>query len=140
VKYPSIRVRVDFGPNAVAGPGKIALFEQIARAGSLSKAARDNGMSYRRAWQLLESLNSSFSERVAVTRMGGYGGGGGVTLTSFGKLLIWLYRAFESEIHTCAIKHFGRFRGVTRMKKRTVAEAAIVRLSDRKPRHVAWTD
>jgi molybdate transport repressor ModE-like protein len=63
------------------GPGKIELLEQIERAGSLSKAARDNGMSYRRAWQLLESLNSSFATPVAVARMGGYGGGGATTLT-----------------------------------------------------------
>jgi len=138
--HPTVRFRIDFGPESAIGPGKIDLLEQIARAGSLSKAARDNGMSYRRAWMLLDSLNSSFAKPVAVTRMGGYGGGGGVTLTPFGERLIRLYRAFESEVQTQAARHFGRFRAAARIKKRTHAAALVVHLSDRKPRHVAWTD
>jgi len=58
--YPIIRFRIDFGPRSCVGPGKISLLEQIERCGSLSEAARDLNMSYRRAWQLLDSLNSCF--------------------------------------------------------------------------------
>jgi len=139
MKHPTIRFRIDFGPECAVGPGKMALLEQIERAGSLSKAARDNGMSYRRAWQLLDSLNSSFAEPVAMTRMGGYRGGGGTTLTPFGKRLIRLYRAFDSHIHAHAAKHFASIRTVTRVKRRVRAVTRIVHLSDRKPRHIAWS-
>ena len=136
---PSVRFRIDFGPDTAVGPGKIALLEQIERVGSLSKAARDNGMSYRRAWQLLESLNSSFAAKVAVTRMGGYGGGGATTLTPLGKDLISRYRAFESKIQAYAAKHFGPLRVATRTKRRALVGPRVVHLSDRNPRHVAWS-
>ena len=70
------------------------LLEQIARTGSLSQAARELGMSYRRAWQLLDDLNHSFNEAVATASVGG-AGGGGVQLTSFGEELIAAYRDVE---------------------------------------------
>jgi molybdenum-dependent DNA-binding transcriptional regulator ModE len=70
---PAVRFRIDFGCDAAVGPGKIALLEQIERGGSLSQAARELHMSYRRAWQLLASLNRCFLERVAVTAKGGRG-------------------------------------------------------------------
>ena len=44
------------------GPGKAELIERIAQTGSISAAAREMGMSYRRAWQLVESLNRTFRE------------------------------------------------------------------------------
>jgi molybdate transport system regulatory protein len=89
-----IRLRLDFGPTNSVGPGKIVLLEQIARTGSLSQAARELGMSYRRAWQLLDDLNHSFNEAVATASVGG-AGGGGVQLTSFGEELIAAYRDVE---------------------------------------------
>lgn len=69
------------------GPGKIALLEEIERSGSLSQAARNLNMSYRRAWQVLESLNSSFGEPLVFTSTGGRGGGG-AALTLLGERLI----------------------------------------------------
>ena len=89
-----IRLRIDFSPSGSIGPGKIVLLEQIARTGSLSQAARELGMSYRRAWQLLDDLNHSFSEPVATASVGG-AGGGGVQLTTFGEELIAAYREVE---------------------------------------------
>jgi molybdate transport system regulatory protein len=111
---PAVQFRVDFGGAEPVGPGKIALLEQIARGGSLSQAARDMKMSYRRAWQLLESLNGSFSERVALTAKGGRGGGG-ATLTPLGRALITAYRAFDAEIQARAAR---RFRLVARRARR----------------------
>jgi molybdate transport system regulatory protein len=129
---PTIRFRVDFSPESSIGPGKIELLEEIERAGSLSKAARDLGMSYRRAWLLLDSLNSSFVEPVAVTRAGGYGGGGGVTLTRLGKELIRVYRAFDKELQGRAAKCFRPIRAGVPKKARAVrSRAQIVRLSRR---------
>jgi len=89
-----IRLRIDFGPTASIGPGKVALLEHIDRVGSLSQAARELGLSYRRAWLLLDDLNHSFAEPVASASVGGVGGGG-VQLTAFAKELITAYRDVE---------------------------------------------
>src|SRR6202050_2016388 len=96
IETPSldIRLRLDFGRPGSIGPGKIALLEHIERAGSLSQAARELGLSYRRAWQLLDDLNHSFREPVASASVGGVGGGG-VQLTAFAKELIAAYRDVE---------------------------------------------
>jgi molybdate transport repressor ModE-like protein len=61
----SVSFRVDFSPDCAVGPGKIALLEHISSTGSLSEAARKLKMSYRRAWLLLEDLNTSFQQPVA---------------------------------------------------------------------------
>jgi molybdate transport system regulatory protein len=84
-----ICLRIDFGPTSAVGPGKTVLLEQIARTGSLSQAARELGMSYRRAGQLLDELNHSFHEAVATAS------GGGVQSTAFGTELIGAYRDAE---------------------------------------------
>ena len=102
---PTVRFRVDFGDGNAVGPGKISLLEQIDEGGSLSQAARDLDMSYRRAWQLLKSMNASFREPVALSCKGGRGGGG-ATLTAFGRELIRSYRVFEAEIQRRAARRF----------------------------------
>ena len=102
---PAVRFRVDFGRDGSIGPGKIALLEHIGSGGSLSQAARELGMSYRRAWQLLASLNSSFDERVVLSTKGGRGGGG-ARLTPFGRLLVRVYRDFEAELQRRAARSF----------------------------------
>lgn len=92
-----VRVRIDFDSVHAVGPGKIALLERMRDTGSLSQAARELDMSYRRAWQLLDSLNTSFNEPVIVTSVGGKGGGGS-EITKLGLSLIDAYRALESEM------------------------------------------
>jgi molybdate transport system regulatory protein len=94
----SVSFRVEFGPHCAIGPGKIALLENIERTGSLSEAARRLQMSYRRAWLLLEDLNTAFQQPVARMSVGGRGGGG-ASLTSFGSDLVSAYRALEAHIH-----------------------------------------
>ena len=127
---PAVRFRVEFGRDEAIGPGKIALLEQIGRGGSLSQAARDLNMSYRRAWQLLDSLNGCFIERVALTAKGGRGGGG-ATLTPFGRQLIRIYREFDAEIQARAARHFRPLLRQARSRGMTRKVAPIVRLSDR---------
>ena len=105
MRNPAVRFRIDFGRHRAVGPGKIALLEHIGTGGSLSQAARELRMSYRRAWQLLESLNSGFAKPVAATVRGGRAGGG-ATLTPFGRELIRAYRKFDTEIQARAVRRF----------------------------------
>ena len=93
----SVSFRVDFSPDCAVGPGKIALLEHIDSSGSLSEAARELKMSYRRAWLLLEDLNTSFQQPVARMSVGGRGGGG-ASLTPFGAELVASYRTLEAHI------------------------------------------
>jgi molybdate transport system regulatory protein len=96
-----IRFRIDFARNANVGPGKIDLLEGIQAFGSLSEAARRMGISYRRAWLLLDSLNNSFNVPVTVNSVGGRGGGG-AEVTPFGLLLITRYREVERKLNDVA--------------------------------------
>ncbi|HEX8783238.1 MAG TPA: hypothetical protein VF764_07705 [Steroidobacteraceae bacterium] len=112
------------------GPGKIALLEQIERCGSLSQAARNLNVSYRRAWQLLDSLNACFVEPVVLTSTGGRGGGG-ATLTLLGERLIHVYRAFDARIQARTAQCFEPFKANVSKKARAAKKARVVRLSDR---------
>jgi molybdate transport system regulatory protein len=96
-----VRFRVDFTQACSLGPGKIELLESIQRTGSLRQAAQALGMSYRRAWLLLDGLNRSFSEPASTASIGGQGGGG-VTLTPFGLEIIRCYRAAAQAIDSVA--------------------------------------
>lgn len=79
------------------GPGKAMVLEAIDREGSISAAGRALGMSYRRTWTLVESLNRHWREGVVETRVGG-GTTGGARLTPFGRELLDAYRAVEARM------------------------------------------
>lgn len=78
-------------PELRLGPGKAELLDRIAKTGSISAAAKAMDMSYRRAWLLLDELNTHFREPVVVKSKGGRGGGGGAALTPWGKSVLALY-------------------------------------------------
>src|SRR6202162_2643383 len=88
---PRVRISIVFETGARIGPGKVALLESIRDSGSISAAARDMGMSYKRAWLLLDSMNQAFTELVVTAAPGGTGGGG-ATLTPFGAEVLECYR------------------------------------------------
>lgn len=88
-------IRILFGAAVALGPGKVALLEAIASHGSISAAARAMGMSYRRAWTLVDSMNASFRETLVETATGGSGGGGAV-LTPTGHEVLRRYRSIEN--------------------------------------------
>jgi molybdate transport system regulatory protein len=90
-----LTLRVDFGSKGSIGPGKIRLLEEIDRGGSISQAGRTLGMSYRRAWLLIDDLNRCFRRPVVQAKSGG-SQGGGAALTKFGVELVRDYRAIES--------------------------------------------
>jgi molybdate transport system regulatory protein len=92
--YPGLLLRILSMKNPAMGPGKARLVVLIAETGSISAAARRMGMSYRRAWQLVEALNKSFNQPVVRTAVGGQRGGGAV-VTEFGKRLVAAYHDME---------------------------------------------
>jgi molybdate transport system regulatory protein len=96
-----LMLRVDFGPNRAIGPGKIRLLEAIDRTGSISQAGRALGMSYRRAWLLIDDMNRCFREPVIAAQPGG-ARGGGAALTAFGRRLVRDYRAIETQATAAA--------------------------------------
>jgi molybdate transport system regulatory protein len=89
-----ITLRLDFAPDRRLGPGKVQLLEEIAEQGSISAAGRALGMSYRRAWLLVENLNAIFAGPVVAASAGGSRGGGAV-LTPLGESVVRHYRALE---------------------------------------------
>ncbi|GAB4068132.1 LysR family transcriptional regulator [Ancylobacter sonchi] len=88
-------IRVYFGDGRHLGPSMIELLEAIRRERSILSAAKKMGMSYRRAWLLVEELDTSYGQRVVVTHPGRRGHG--TDLTPFGERLIALYRAIEEK-------------------------------------------
>jgi molybdate transport system regulatory protein len=92
---PRLTIRIDFDAGRAVGPGKIRLLEMIDMHGSISEAGRQMGISYRRAWLLVDSLNRCFRDPVVASRAGGEHGGG-ASLTEFGHALVHHYRAVES--------------------------------------------
>jgi molybdate transport system regulatory protein len=94
-----LTLRVDLGEDRAIGPGKIRLLEAIRDTGSITQAGIALGMSYRRAWLLVDDMNNCFREPVVAAQAGGTHGGG-AALTPFGARLINQYRAIEAEAHS----------------------------------------
>jgi len=90
------RIRVIAGYQIALGPGKVDLLEEIDRSGSISKAARELGLSYRRAWTLVDTMNKSFRSPLVKGSVGGKRGGG-AHLTQLGKQMAKIYRSMESK-------------------------------------------
>ena len=90
------QVRIVFGSVYPLGPGKASLIEAVGRTGSISAATRELGMSYRRAWQLIEATNKCLREPLVETATGGRGGGG-ATVTPFGEDVLVRFREIESK-------------------------------------------
>jgi molybdate transport system regulatory protein len=88
----SLRLRLLFGDRLVLGPGKAELLAGIADTGSIAAAGRAMGMSYKRAWSLVEEMNAAFREPLVTSARGGAGGGGAV-LTEAGLAVLGAYRS-----------------------------------------------
>src|SRR5438270_4645804 len=97
-----LRVSIVFESGARIGPGKAKLLESIRDTGSISAAARDMGMSYKRAWVLLDSINRAFTEPVVTAAPGG-AGGGGASLTPFGAEVLQRYNRILDRTATNAV-------------------------------------
>ncbi len=111
-----LTVRIDFGAERALGPGKIRLLEAIGKTGSISRAGRALGMSYRRAWLLIDDMNRTFRAPVVATQPGGVKGGG-AALTPFGVALIENYRAIEAQAAAVAMPRLQALENSLRRKR-----------------------
>ncbi|NML46191.1 LysR family transcriptional regulator [Ramlibacter sp. G-1-2-2] len=95
------RLRIYRDDVVAIGPGKVALLEAIAETGSISGAARQLEMSYRRAWVLVDEMNQSLASPAVATAAGG-AHGGGASLTPTGQEIVLRYRAIENTARLAA--------------------------------------
>ena len=93
---PTLFLRFEFGGDDRIGPGKIALLEAVEREHSISAAARAMGMSYRRAWLLIDTMNQMFREPVVVAHPG-RASGKSAEVTPSGARLVAAYRDAEAK-------------------------------------------
>jgi molybdate transport system regulatory protein len=107
---PVLSLRIDFEGGGRLGPGKARLLEAIAEAGSISAGARAMGMSYKRAWDLVEETGRLAGAPVVETRAGGPQGGG-ARLTPAGEALLATFRAIEKAAAEAAEPHMARLAG-----------------------------
>ena len=108
-----LRLRILFGPDAMLGPGKAELMEHIRETGSISAAGRRMGMSYKRAWSLVEDLNGIFREPLVASARGGVGGGG-AHLTEAGVAVLAAYRGVEAKAAAAGAEELAVMRGLLR--------------------------
>ncbi len=95
-----LQLRVD--SETRIGPGKITLLEAVARVGSISAAAREQEMTYRRAWELIDHMNKAFGQPLVV---GHTGSTGGASLTELGTEVVRRYRLIEQLAQEAAGLH-----------------------------------
>ena len=104
---PAIRILV--GEEIAMGPGKAELLQRIRETGSISAAAREMDMSYRRAWMLVDTMNRCFKEPLVETATGGRRGGG-ARVTKFGKEVLRRYLEMEQRAAASVEREMAKFR------------------------------
>lgn len=112
-KQVGARLRVVFEPDVAIGPGKADILEGIKETGSIAAAGRRMGMSYKRAWLLVETMNRCFRTPLVETSRGGWARGG-ATLTPIGELVLTSYRRMESLTEKAIAREMAELRGVIR--------------------------
>lgn len=91
-----LHVRILSDEQIAFGPGKAELLEAIQRTGSISQAAKSMNMSYRRAWQLVDTMNQCFHSNLVDTQTGGTHGGGAI-VTELGQVILSKFRTMEQQ-------------------------------------------
>jgi molybdate transport system regulatory protein len=112
----AIRPRVYLRYDVRIGPGKIDLLKRVDASRSISAAAREMQMSYKRAWQLIDSMNRDFGRPVVTTATGG-SGGGGAALTDVGRALVAHYTALEVRLNDAAHEELARLQSLAARRR-----------------------
>ncbi len=103
----TLRLRLLFGDRLVFGPGKGELLARIGETGSIAAAGRAMGMSYKRAWALVEEMNAAFRAPLVLSVRGG-AGGGGAALSDEGRAVLAAYREMLAAVETAAAPGIAR--------------------------------
>ncbi|KAF5881380.1 winged helix-turn-helix domain-containing protein [Rhizobium sp. PEPV16] len=105
---PRFRFRILLGHSIAVGPGKADLLASIAETGSISAAGRSMGMSYKKAWYLIDTMNKCFKGPLVETSKGGKAHGG-ATLTPLGEEVLARYRAIEAKAYAAVTDELAAF-------------------------------
>ena len=108
---PGVRLRLVLRPDVAIGPGRADMLEGIVATGSIAAAGRRMGMSYKRAWMLVEELNGAFRGPLVAAATGGRAGGG-AKLTALGADVLARYRRIEAAAELAARKDLTALRRV----------------------------
>jgi molybdate transport system regulatory protein len=108
VDPPRLRFRLALGRSIAVGPGKADLLAAIAETGSISAAGRSMGMSYKKAWYLIDTMNQCFREPLVIANKGG-SSRGGAQLTAMGERVLELYRSIEKQAAKAAARDLDAF-------------------------------
>jgi len=102
-----LRLRIYQEHEIAFGPGKADLLEEIQKTGSISQAAKQLNMSYRRAWLLVDTMNRCFSEPLVTTQTGG-NHGGGAQVSAMGLNVLRLFREMEHTAVAAVMPQYGQ--------------------------------
>ena len=105
-----LKIKIEVHDNFNIGPGKITLMESIISCGSISSAAKTMGMSYRKAWKLVNEINNASKAKIILTNTGGKGAGR-TKVSPDGISLIKAFRNIEKKVFKEAInqqKHINK--------------------------------
>jgi molybdate transport system regulatory protein len=108
-----VRIGIPLGDCYAMGPGKADLLDAIQATGSISAAGRKLGMSYRRAWLLVDEMNRCFRAPVVEARLGGTGGGG-ARVTELGHDALRRYRDIQDQAWTAVRRSIHDFQPLLR--------------------------
>ena len=125
-----LRLRILFD-EAMLGPGKAELLARIAETGSIAAAGRQMGMSYKRAWMLVEEMNAAFRDPLVTSTRGGPGGGG-AHLTQSGARVLGLYRSIVETAQAAAAANISALEAMLRPVATTDIPVASGDISERK--------
>lgn len=114
------QLRLTLGDEIAFGPGKADLLDAIRETGSISGAGKKIGMSYRRAWLLVDAMNRCFQQPLVETAKGG-SHGGGTRLTARGEQVLKHYREIQGEITAITDRHVAPLQALLRKKPLPVA-------------------
>jgi len=103
-KEIKVRCWIDVDGSKFFGPGRLELLQEIERSGSIASAAKAMGMSYKKAWSMVEEMNARGSRPYVITRKGG-SKGGGTQITQTGKRVMKAYTELANGLETVVAKH-----------------------------------
>jgi molybdate transport system regulatory protein len=114
--FDDVQLRIMIMPEVRFGPGKADLLAGIKETGSIAAAGRRMGMSYKRAWYLVDAMNNHFSLPLVASTKGGTTGGG-ATLTPLGEDILAAYRAMQRLAEQAVRPELRRLRRKTAIRK-----------------------